>query len=293
MSAAPTSPFETQRTILGKVGKCIYCRKADVPLSEEHIIPFGLNGNQVLLEASCSDCSKITSAFEGDVLGRAFILPRLGFNMRSRHGKNKDRKIKASIEHKDNISFIELPAEDCPILFMLPIFMPPEILDNRSHQPGIRDTGNFYLNEIRKVPKEKLREKYGPGKIAVKISYNPNSFARMLAKIAYGFAVAHFGLDDVEDLGIVSAILGKTDDIGKWVGCVPNKEKFAISSVLHSWMWELKGSYRIDISTENVAGEIAYGVSLFSLFDTPEYTVVVGNIKNLGSKMTLPFGMQE
>jgi hypothetical protein len=69
----PSSPFETNRTIVGKVGKCIDCRKSDVALSEEHIIPYGLNGNQVLLDASCSDCSKITSALELDVLRRAFI----------------------------------------------------------------------------------------------------------------------------------------------------------------------------------------------------------------------------
>lgn len=83
MAIESSSPFETIRTVLGNAGKCIYCRKSDIVLSEEHIIPYGLNGNQVLLNASCEDCSKITSAFEGDVLGRAFILPRMGFKMRS------------------------------------------------------------------------------------------------------------------------------------------------------------------------------------------------------------------
>jgi hypothetical protein len=259
-----------------------------VELSEEHIIPFGLNGNQVLLNASCNDCSKVTSAFEGDVLGRAFIMPRLGFKMRSRHGKNKDKKLTVTLEQDNITSFIDIPAEDCPILFMLPVFLPPETFDNRPPQPGIQDTGSFYLNEIRGVPKEKLRERYGPGKIAVNISYSPNSFARMLGKIAYGFAVAHFGIDDVEDLGIVSAIMGKTDDIGKWVGCIASDEKFALNTVLHSWQVNLKGSYEIDAPKETVKGQLSYKISLFSLFSTPEYTVNVGNVKNLASKMTLP-----
>ena len=257
-------------------------------MSEEHIIPFGLNGNQVLLEASCSECSKITSAFEGDVLGRAFILPRLGFNMRSRHGKNKDKKITVSLEQNSNISYIEIPAEDCPILFMMPIFMPPEILDNRPPQPGIQGTGSFYSNEIRGVPKEKLREKFGPGKIAVNISYNPNNFARMLAKIAYGFAVAHFGIDDIVDLGLVSSILGKTDNIGKWVGVVDSDEKFAPKTVLHSWQLGIQFSYEIDAPKETVTGRLSYKISLFSMFDTPEYTIVVGDVKNLASKISLP-----
>ncbi len=288
MSVVPSSPFDTNRTVLGKVEKCIYCKKPDVPLSEEHIIPYGLNGNQVLLEASCSECSKITSAFEGDVLRRAFILPRVGFKMRSRHGKNKDKKITVVLEQDSNTSYIEIPAEDCPILFMLPIFMLPETLDDRPHQSGIQGTGAFYSSEIRGIPKEKLRKKYGPGKIAVNISYSPNSFARMLAKIAYGFAVAHFGIDDIEDLGIVSAIMGKTDDIGKWVGCITSDEKFAPNTVLHSWQFGIKSSYEIDAPKETVIGQLSYKISLFSLFNTPEYTVVVGNVRNLASKISLP-----
>ena len=282
------SPFDTNRNILGKVGKCIYCKKSDIPLSEEHIIPYGLNGNQVLLEASCSECSKITAAFEGDVLGRAFILPRLGFKMRSRHRRNIDKKIKVTLEQDSNISYIEIPAEDCPILFMMPIFMPPEVLDNRPHQSGIQGTGSFYLNEIRGVTKEKLREKYGPGKISVNISYNPNSFARMLAKIAYGFAVAQFGIDEVEDLGILSAIKAETDDIGKWVGCIANDEKFALNTVLHSWQMQIESSYEIDAPKETIDGNLSYKISLFSLFGTPEYKVVVGKVKNLAKKISLP-----
>jgi hypothetical protein len=287
MAMESPSPFETNCTVLGKAGKCIYCKKSDVALSEEHIIPYGLNGNQVLLDASCGDCSKITSAFEGDVLGRAFLLPRLGFKMRTRHGKNKDKGIKVSLEQNSNTSFIEIPAEDCPILFMMPIFMPPEILDNRPRQPGIQNTGSFYSNEIRGIPKEKLREKYGPGKIGINISYNPNSFARMLAKIAYGFAVAHFGVDDIEDLGIVSSIKGETDDISKWVGCV-NDEKFTPNNVLHSWQLKIESSYQIDEPKENVKGRLLYKICLFSLFGTPEYTIFVGNIRNLADKISLP-----
>lgn len=122
-----SSPFNTNRTILGKVGKCIYCRKSDVPLSDEHIIPYGLNGNEVLLDASCNECNKITSAFEGHVLGRAFVLPRLGLQMRTRHRKDKDKGIKVALEQNSNTSFIEIPAEDCPILLTMPFFKPPEV----------------------------------------------------------------------------------------------------------------------------------------------------------------------
>ncbi len=291
MSARPLSPFDTSRTILGRVGKCIYCKRSNVALSDEHIIPYGLNGNQVLLDASCSDCSKITSAFERDILRHTFLLPRKAFKMRS-YNKHED-EIPAKLEIGESVKYINIPRDDAPIMFTLPIFLAPSILDIRPFQPGIQGTGDFQIHEIRGIAKEKLRKKHGgPGKVSFDIAYNPNNFARLLAKIAYGFAVAQFGLDDVEDLGIVSTIKGETDDVGKWVGCVSG-EKFAPNTVLHSWQSQIQGSYQIDDLKGTMEARLSYRISLFSLFSTPEYTVVVGNVKNLSDKMTLPFGSQK
>ena len=290
MDTVPPSPFDTHRIVLGSVGKCIYCKKSDVELSDEHIIPYGLNGNQVLLKASCSECSKITSAFERDILRHTFLLPRKAFRMRS-YNKRKD-EVPAKFEIGETIKYIKIPKDDAPIIFALPIFLQPSILDNRSFKPGIQGTGEFQIHEIRGIAKEKLRKKHGgPGTVSFDIAYNPHNFARMIAKIAYGFAVAHFGIDDIEDLGIVSAILGETDDIGKWVGCVDD-EKFAPNTVLHSWQLKINASYQIDNPKESMDARLLYKISLFSLFNTPEYTVVVGNVKNLMDKMSLPFGSQ-
>jgi len=291
MDTVPPTPFDTHRTVLGNIGKCIYCKKSDVKLSDEHVIPYGLNGNQVLLDAGCSDCSKITSAFERDILRHAFLLPRKAFRMRS-YNKRKD-EVPAKLEIGETVKYIKIPKDDAPIIFALPIFLQPSILDNRSFQPGIQGTGEFQIHEIRGIAKEKLRKKHGgPGTVSFDIAYNPNNFARMIAKIAYGFAVAHYGIDDIEDLGIVSAILGETDDIGKWVGCVDD-EKFAPNTVLHSWQLQINASYQIDKPRESMDARLLYKISLFSLFNTPEYTVVVGNVKNLMDKMSLPFGSQE
>ena len=290
MDTVPPSPFDTHRIVLGSVGKCIYCKKSDFELSDEHIIPYGLNGNQVLLDASCSDCSKITSAFERDILRHTFLLPRKAFRMRS-YNKRKD-EVPAKLKIGESVKYIKIPKDDAPIIFALPIFLQPSILDNRPFQPGIQGTGEFQIHEIRGIAKEKLRKKHGgPSKISFHISYKPTNFARMIAKIAYGFAVAHFGIDDIEDLGILSAIKGETDDIGKWVGCV-NDERFAPNTVLHSWKAQIEFSYLIEKPRETLDARLSYKISLFSLFNTPEYTVIVGNVKNLMDKMSLPFGSQ-
>jgi hypothetical protein len=202
-------------------------------------------------------------------------------------------EISAKLEIDGSVKYIKIPKDDAPVVFALPIYLPPSVLDGRAFQPGIQGTGSFQIHEIRGIAKEKLRKKHGgPGKVFFDIAYNPNNFARMIAKIAYGFAVAQFGIDDIEDLGIISAIKRETDDIGKWVGCVV-EEKFAPSTVLHSWQAQIQGSYQIDDPKATMEARLLYRISLFSLFNTPEYTVVIGNVKNLSGKMSLPFGSQK
>jgi hypothetical protein len=41
----------------------------------------------------------------------------------------------------------------------------------------------------------------------------------LVAKIAYGFSVLTLGLDHIKDHYVLPAILGKSSDIGRWVGC--------------------------------------------------------------------------
>src|SRR3712207_8495388 len=65
------------------VGRCIYCdAERYAPdsargLAEEHIIPYGLNGDLVLPEASCRRCERITGRNDSLMLkgeiGRAHV----------------------------------------------------------------------------------------------------------------------------------------------------------------------------------------------------------------------------
>jgi hypothetical protein len=65
-----------------------------------------------------------------------------------------------------------------------------------------------------------LSEKYHLRNINFIAEYKPVDLARALAKIAYGFAVAKYGLENFEDIYILPSILNLEDDIGMWVGCV-------------------------------------------------------------------------
>src|ERR1035437_10326423 len=66
--------------------KCIYCGSTE-SLSREHIIPYALNGEAVIQRASCPDCAKITSVFEGKSLKGAmdYVRHHRGFRSRSKN----------------------------------------------------------------------------------------------------------------------------------------------------------------------------------------------------------------
>lgn len=60
------------------VGECIYRDRGEPahqgPLTDEHIVPFGLGGTGVFREASCKACAKVTAKFEG-VVQRTILGP--------------------------------------------------------------------------------------------------------------------------------------------------------------------------------------------------------------------------
>jgi hypothetical protein len=48
--------------VYAPVGRCIYCPDdGSAGLGDEHIIPYSLNGTQILPQASCRKCEKITA----------------------------------------------------------------------------------------------------------------------------------------------------------------------------------------------------------------------------------------
>jgi hypothetical protein len=54
--------------------------------------------------------------------------------------------------------------------------------------------------------------------IQTTVNLDVTSFARLLAKIGYGFAIARFGLLAREDVPILPVILGMKDDASNWLG---------------------------------------------------------------------------
>lgn len=74
------------------IGQCIYCRTTELPLTDEHTVPFGFNGNCILYKASCIACAAITSKFERIVLRDTLFAARDALNTKTRNSKEREKK---------------------------------------------------------------------------------------------------------------------------------------------------------------------------------------------------------
>ena len=255
------------RIELGTIGKCIYCGREIEPLRTEHIVPYGLNGPWELLKATCGDCAKITSAFESSVLRDPLIVLRTALNLPTRRPKERPKTFPLTITKGEEQLTIEVPIHDHLAVMILPIFAPPAYLDGRPYEEGVTITGVVRI-QVGGPPLKELTKIYGTRTFSVTARWHGNCFERMLAKIAYGFAVAFFGINNFEEVYVIPAILGKKNDVGRWVGCADDI-KLDVGKYLH----------HIDLSAIN--REVIVRVKLFAIFDVPEYLVVVGRVSQL------------
>lgn len=251
--------------VLADVGQCIYCRTTAGVLQKEHIIPLGLNGEHLLLHASCNDCADITKRFEQEVLRSALRESRTALKLQTRRPRERPTHFPLTIERDGQEELIQVPAEEYLAMLPLPLFMVPACLDVRPYDHGIEMPG-VRFTQVAGKPAAELAETYQASAIGIQVSYEIVAFARMLAKIAYGFAVAQYGLHTMRDVYVMPALLGQKDDIGRWVGRTP-PQPTKVSDSFH------------DVAVGAINGVIIAHVRLFAQFpETPEYTVVVGSV---------------
>jgi len=257
--------MKISRQVLGKIGKCIYCGKIDKSLRKEHIVPYGLNGPWELLEASCDKCAKITSLFEKDVLKKSLIVPRVALNLPTRRKKQRPKKFNFTVERNGKKEVIEVPIMEHFAVMILPITKFPAYLDGHKYEKGINIIGSIAI-KVGGPPVEQILKKYDTKSLSITAPWIGNSFDRMLAKIAYGFSVAKFGIDNIEEVYVLPAILGQKEDVGNWIGTAKDTQ------LENTKFFHL-------IQVEIINGEIIVRMRLFANYkNVPEYLAVVGKI---------------
>ncbi len=185
---------------LKSVGVCIYCLRAppEVRLTAEHIIPKGLGGNLVLVDASCLECAVVTGRFEQKLLRDTFRNIRGALGISSGRRK-KDRQTHAKVKRgvKPDQTEVELPFSEgmpfCGTFLTTP--GPPNIFHGQN-APDSPYKMTFIFSPLFKSRMETYLTKHsGKGTYEFLATFWDGNFCQMLAKIAHSFAVAHLGVD--------------------------------------------------------------------------------------------------
>lgn len=250
-------------------GKCIYCRTEGVRLTDEHIIPLSLQGQLVIDDACCASCQTQIGRYETQVIKTLEL-----FRVRYKLWRYKQNKAKRSysfgIKRPDGSSGrIRIPIEEMPATAWLYRFGQANILKGRPPFDPTFDWLPVPLSDGRDL--KLAMEKYNwDGRLNIRTV--PEQYARMLAKIGYGYAVAELGLEGFEPL-CLDIVLNKP----------------AICSYLVGGSWTLKdkpetsGDHFIAIGQASSAIANPLVVVFIRLFQqmqgAPHHHVVVGRLK--------------
>jgi hypothetical protein len=156
-----------------------------------------------------------------------------------------------------------LPFDEFPVTMQFIEYPPPAILKGKLHKNGIlTDAGR--LIQIAGPPLDKVAKKLSAKSFQFASLFIGLTFERLLLKVAYCFAIAALGFENIMECYVVPSILGTSEEIGTWLGC-DGKEC-------------LKPAGFHSASVSVVEKQIICRLKLFSAFPVPEYVVVVGKI---------------
>jgi len=262
-AAAPIELIAARR--YQPVGQCIYCRATQVPLTDEHVVPYGLNGNWVLPKASCQNCAVITGRIEQEILRGELRHLRTALHFQTRRRGERPPTVRLRADNRD----VEIPISDCPIIMPFIRFPVAGLLENRPSKNGIDVIGQV---GVRWGPDpQEFADQRGYHQLSFGKTIAPPIFARMIAKIGYAHAVARFGLEAFRNDLVTDVILGRSQRIGDVVGCVQqdfpvfhNPNDHVLQPVIYKG--GLSGDDRL----------LAIRVKLFAGCPTPVYEVIAG-----------------
>ncbi len=247
------------------VGHCIYCGDRESKLSEEHIIPFGIAGNSLVLpSASCEACATITGRIEQHCLRTLWGPFRAMSGMPTRNPKERPQTFPLKKRRFESAEDIELSLENYPITYAAVRFGPPGIL---ATPPKDHTDSMFFALTTEGEHEKHIR---GPGDAIQIAAINPVTYSRFLAKVAHAYAVATAGHDSFVP-ALPDYILRDPPSSSPYVGGdweVPAAETAGLHHI---------SSYRV---LSNGSTYRVVKIRLFRFLATPVYRVVVGKLTN-------------
>lgn len=168
-----------------------------------------------------------------------------------------------------------VPVEDYVATIPAPFFGYPEHLAARLRAQGqMVPTGMLTVGVVtfqrqEASPPSDLVKRHRAKKISLKTQFNWKDYARLLAKIGYGYVIAKYGLENIEECYVLDCILGRSDDVLRWVGCQGTNRQLPVHKDVPAIY------HNIGLDVQN--GEFISWIRLFDNFENAlEYLVVVG-----------------
>src|SRR5690606_12150322 len=169
---------------------CIYCGSS-ARLSNEHVIPYALGGTFLIVDSSCEVCRKVTQKFENSALNQGSMREAryvTGLQSRTKHA-NAQREVAISLVRSGFESTETFATDELPLLLSLPCFSAPLPFD-------FRVDGRIGLNGWATLRFGSDEQDFLHSVGASEMHFqeprkNLVAFARMIAKIAFGFAWHH------------------------------------------------------------------------------------------------------
>lgn len=239
--------------------RCIYCGESDGILSEEHAVPFALGGRDVIPDASCELCRRITAQFEAQCL-RGFLHDyRTASGFPTRRKKELRQTItQLRIDGNGIPQHTEVDASAYPRYLVLPLYPLPGLLIGREPGTKVACTTQIFLREV------EARAMHGT---VIRQKLKLHSFLRMIAKIGHSMAVARCGFHELAryETLLPKVILTKESSIYDVVG---SHNAAPIPRVLHA--------FNIGTVIRESTEYLTIGIQLFANMRAPRYLAVVG-----------------
>jgi hypothetical protein len=253
----------TRITIYRPVNRCIYCGTEE-DLGDEHIVPYSLGGMSFLPAASCRKCEAVTSAFEGRCASVNYGSFRVRENVQTRNPKRRPKHLRMT-STEEGIESVHLVLKEGAIATM-PVFRfrpPGYLVDPMRKEIGWAGATFELKTDPPRQPE--LWKSYKAPSFSVTQRFDPDSHARLLAKIAHALAIGHLGLDGFEPW-LPPYILGHDQCLSYLVGgFVANEEPLNVLHEIKYEVWPADDRFIVLVK-----------LRLFAQFGGPHTQVVVG-----------------
>jgi hypothetical protein len=204
-------------------GECIYCgaKATDVELTDEHVVPYSLGANAVIIDGSCKACAGETTKLE-DVVGRKVLWDmrtHIGEQTRRPKERPKTFKFKASIAGREMQEF-EVPVADAIFFTAYPVWGLPGILTGAQPSAEFKEykahAFYWYSENLGKILGAMEGESIEIPFPNFRIDHH--KFARAIAKVAYCQTILKYGLHGFRRLVLPGLILGRYPNVPYFVG---------------------------------------------------------------------------